>query len=235
MAFALSFPCGCHVHKWELNHWNLQHWNTLEIPIAVICAFWWWFMTHVRSALSGCFSQCLGTGNTMLLIELLPSHPISMVGHTAFWGLAESHLIPPPSLYSREGSSHLGSAPPSDMVNSKSVVGFKPGKSGVVLGYNVDWFSHQVIRDFIAQSQIYPGLTGKVSTLTHFPPAPGCKDYYFLDQAVKAFEHCLYPIIMDSVYSPELDASCDEADAIPSSVSSWFLCCFSTISDTSML
>ena len=49
--------------------------------------------------------------------------------------LAENHLIPPVSLYGREGSSFLARAPPDDVVNSKSVAKVIPGDSGVVISY----------------------------------------------------------------------------------------------------
>ena len=39
-------------------------------------------------------------------------------------------------------SSFTGSAPSSDIVNSESVVGVKPGNSGVLLRYIVDQFTH---------------------------------------------------------------------------------------------
>ena len=60
-------------------------------------------------------------GSIMLLIQLTPSHssiPWNM------GGLAESHPIPPTFLYGRDGS-FLGCVPPSDIVNSKSVLGVK--------------------------------------------------------------------------------------------------------------
>ena len=54
------------------------------------------------------------------------------------------------------------------MVNSESVVGIKLGDSGVVIRCQVDEFIHAWLVDcFIAQSHIYLGFTGKVSTLTH--------------------------------------------------------------------
>ena len=55
------------------------------------------------------------------------------------------------------------------------------------------------------------------------PLDPGYKDYSFLDQEVEGFEHGLDSILTDSPDTPELDASFDDADAVPSSVSSGFL------------
>ena len=54
----------------------------------------------------------------------------------------ESHLIPPPSIHDGEGSSFPGLVPSDDEVNSDSLMGVKPGDSGVVIGYQVDEFSH---------------------------------------------------------------------------------------------
>ena len=63
-------------------------------------------------------------------------------GAYRFGGLAESHPIPSPSLHGGEGSSFPGLVPSNDTVNSESMVGFKPGDSGVVIGYHVDEFNH---------------------------------------------------------------------------------------------
>ena len=59
-------------------------------------------------------------------------------GAYSSWGLEESHLIPPSSQIGREGFSFPGLVPPNDMINSKSVVGTKPGDSSVVIGYQLD-------------------------------------------------------------------------------------------------
>ena len=45
----------------------------------------------------------------------------------------ESHLIPPPSLHDRKGSSFPGLVPSDGTVNSESVMGIKPDDSGVVI------------------------------------------------------------------------------------------------------
>ena len=110
------------------------------------------------------------------------------------------------------------------MVNSESVMGIKPGDSSVVIGYQFDeftctWSAEQCV----SCSYIYPGFTGKVSSLTHFPLEPGCEDYAFLDQAVADFEQGLDSILTDSLETLELDTTLDEPDIITSSVSSRFL------------
>ena len=85
-------------------------------------------------------------------------------------GSIESHLIPLPFLHDGEGSSFPGLVPSDDAVNSDSVMGIKPGDSGVVIGYQVDEFTCTwSAEQFVAYSHIYPGFTGKVSSLTHFP------------------------------------------------------------------
>ena len=54
-----------------------------------------------------------------------------------------------------------------------------------------------------------------------------------MDEAFADFEHGLDSILLDSVDTPELEASFNEADAIPFSVSSEFPCLVSTFSDNS--
>ena len=75
----------------------------------------------------------------------------------SFWGIAESHLIPPPSPHGREGSSFPGLVLPNDTVNCESMVAMKPSDSGVVVGYQVGEFTHTWMAEhFIAHSHIYP-------------------------------------------------------------------------------
>ena len=146
----------------------------------------------------------------------------------------ESHPIPLPSLHNGERSSFLGLVPSDDMVNSESVMGIKPGDSSVVIGYQVDEFTCTwSAEQFVACSHIYPGFTGKVSPLTHFPMKPGCEDYAFLYQAVADFEQGLDSILTDSLETLELDSSLDEPDVITSSISSGFLHLVSAPSDNS--
>ena len=103
------------------------------------------------------------------------SQPIG--GVYGLGGSIESHLIPLPSLHNGEGYSFPGLVPSDDAVDSDSVMGVKPGDFGVVIGYWVDeftciWSAEQ----FVACSHIYPGFSGKVSSLTHFPLESGCED-----------------------------------------------------------
>ena len=91
-------------------------------------------------------------------------------------GSIESHPIPLPSLCDGEGSSFPGLVPSDDVVDSDSVMGIKPGDSSVVIGYQVDEFTQTWSAEgFVACSHIYPGFTGKVSSLSHFPLEPGLR------------------------------------------------------------
>ena len=147
-----------------------------------------------------------------------------------------SHLILPPSLHAGEGSSFPGLVPSEYMVNSESVMGIKPGDSGTMSGYQVDKFTCTWSAElFMAHSHIYPGFTGKVSSLSHFPLELGCDDYSFLDQAMADFEQGLDSILTDSLETPELDPSLDEPDAVSSSVSFMCVHSVSTLSDNSKL
>ena len=95
----------------------------------------------------------------MLLSLLFPSHPIYMVGHT---GLGAWQRVTP-SLHGGERSSFPGLVASDDTVDSESVMGIKPGDSGVVIGYQVDEFTCTWSAEwFVAHSHIYPGFTGKV-------------------------------------------------------------------------
>ena len=146
----------------------------------------------------------------------------------------ESHLIPPPFLHDGKGSSFPGLVPSDDMDNSESVMGIKPGDFGMVIVYQVDEFTHTwSAEQFVACSHMYPGLTGKMSSLTHFPLELGCEDYASLDQGVADFEQGLDSILTDSLETLELDTFLDEPDVITSSVSSGFLHLVSTLSDHS--
>ena len=69
-----------------------------------------------------------------------PSHLYH--GAYSFGGLAEIHPIPLPSLHGEEGSSFPGLIQSDDMVNSESVLGIKSGDSGMLIGYQVDEFTH---------------------------------------------------------------------------------------------
>ena len=116
---------------------------------------------------------------TLCRVEHSATHsavPQSIGGVYSLGGSMESHPIPLPSLCDGEGSSFPGLVSSDDAVYSDSVMGIKPGDSGVVIGYQVDEFTHTwSAEQFVAHSHIYPGFTGKVSSLTHFPLNQGVR------------------------------------------------------------
>ena len=144
--------------------------------------------------------------------------------HTAL-GAWQSHPIHLPSLHGRKDLLFQVVFPPVTQLTSESVVGIKPGGSGVVIWYQADQFTYTWSTGcFIAQSHIYPSFMAKVSTLTYFPLEPRCEDYSFFDQALEDLEDGLDSIPLDSVNTAQLDSSFDETESMPSSVSSGILC-----------
>ena len=106
------------------------------------------------------------------------------------------------------------------MVDFELTVGVEPGKSSVVIGYQV------LLAPGLQSSllRIPTFILGKVSSLTHFPLELRCEDYSFLDHAIADFEEGLDATLTDSIETLEFDTSLDEPDAITSSFSSGFLC-----------
>ena len=101
-------------------------------------------------------------------------------GSYTFEGWAESHPIPPPFLHGGKGSSFPGLVPPNVMVNSESMVGIKPGDSGVVIEYQVDEFTHTWFVDqFVACSHIYLGSWVRCHQLTIFHLNQGVRIIHF--------------------------------------------------------
>ena len=163
----------CHIHLWRLNFWGLYCCNTLEFTcdkhVQPVDGHQPTPSMH-RVAVP---STTLSRGSLLLLNQLFPSHPIYMLGYTV-WGLAESHLITLPSLLGGEKSSFPAFVPSDDMVDSESAMDVKPSGSGVVIGCQVDEFTHTWSAEwFVAHSHICPGFTGKVSALT--PLSPGTR------------------------------------------------------------
>ena len=136
----------------------------------------------------------------MLCSLLFPCHPIYMVGHATLgaWQRVTWSLCLPCMV--GEGSSFPGLVPSNDVVDSESVMGIKPGNSGVVIGYQIGEFARTWSAEwFVAHSHIYLGFNGMVSSLTHFPWNWVVKIILFLDQAVADFENGLDSILTDSL------------------------------------
>ena len=68
-----------------------------------------------------------------------PSHLYGWAYSLGAWQRVTQSLCHPYMM--GEGSSFPGLVPLDDMVNSKSVMGIKPGDSSVVIGYQVDEFT----------------------------------------------------------------------------------------------
>ena len=156
-----------------------------------IYAYWWWSVANANNASSGCFSHSF---------ELMPHSSVPRPFHQygvaySSGDLTESHPIPLPSLHCRKGSLCPVCVPPIDRVDSESGVDIKPGDSGLVIGYQVNEFTHTwSAAHFIAQSHISCFYLWGVNA-NHFPLEPGCEDYSFIDQAVKDLEHGLNSIL----------------------------------------
>ena len=96
-------------------------------------------MAHARGALNSCCLHCFEKRGCQTLQPAV-IQPFTQHGGAHFGGLG-SHMIHLPSLHGEERSAFLGLLPHNDMVNSKSVVGFKPDDSGLVIGYQIEEFT----------------------------------------------------------------------------------------------
>ena len=85
---------------------------------------------------SGCCCHCFDKGEPSATQSAVLQPFQLYSGAYNFGGLAESHLIHPPSLNGGEGSLP-GFVPSNDMVDSEFVVGIKLGDCGMVIGYQV--------------------------------------------------------------------------------------------------
>ena len=84
-------------------------------------------------------------------------------------------------------------------------------------------------------SHICSGFIGKVSRLTHLQLNQGVRITHFWNKESKTLSMALILSPQTLVNTPKLNASFDKADAMPSSVSSEFLCLVSNNSDNSRL
>ena len=155
-----TFRChaGCCSYLLGLSYWGLQHCNPLEL----ICGRHMCHLVMVIGPHQVCTEWLLPPlpwvgGKLLLLIQLFPSHPIYMVGHTA---LVVGRESPDPCTCPAwwEGSLFPGFVPSYDTVNSDSVMGIKPCDSLQVGDWVSGWWvcSHQVCRAFCC---LFPGLS----------------------------------------------------------------------------
>ena len=122
----------------ELNHWGLQCQNS-GICLTVVCVSWYWFIAHARVYPVAAPPLLCVWGFLMLS----SNHSINMVRNIALSAWL-SHVIPLLLLYGGQMSPIPGLVPPNYMVNCNSLVGIKPGDSGVVIGY---WVCNVTLKD----------------------------------------------------------------------------------------
>ena len=58
MFSAFRYHAGCHIHQCGLNFGVCTIAAFCSIPMAGICAAWWWSSAHARNALHGCSLHC---------------------------------------------------------------------------------------------------------------------------------------------------------------------------------
>ena len=110
------------------------------IPLAGF-TFWVWSEIHAAMHWVAVLSTALSRWEPHAA-ELGVLQPLQKYGGAySLGGLAEGIPIPLSSFHGGKGSSFPCLVPPDDTVESKSVVGMKPGDSTVVIGYWVDEFS----------------------------------------------------------------------------------------------
>ena len=140
-----------------------------RILMVGICTFWCGFLAHARGTPGSYTSYPLSR------VALCYSNNCSPHIYVFWWGIQLWGLIV--TLHTWWWGPLV---PLDDTVNSKSVVGIKPGDSDVVIGYQLDNFSYTwVVEYIVAMSQIYLWFMDKVSTLAHFPLELGCENYTF--------------------------------------------------------
>ena len=148
---------GCDIHPWGIHHWVLHSYNPLEFTHGRHMCNLVMVMVPLQVCTVNVPSTTLSWGKPSATQSAVPQPSHLYGGAYSFGGLADSHLIPLPSLHSGEGSSFLGLVPSGDTVDSESVMGIKPGDSGVVIRYQVDdpgeglW----LIPTFILGSQVW--------------------------------------------------------------------------------
>ena len=125
--------------------------------------------------------------------QLSSGHLISLVGQTAFGAqqrATQSLLLP---LNGREWSVQ-GLVLHYDTINSESVLSIKSGHCSVVIGYQIDAFSHTWSAEcFIVWSHINPWFTGKLSAVTHVLLELTSEYYFFQTKLSKTLSKVYIP------------------------------------------
>ena len=143
--------------------------NSRVHQVAVSLLLWRGIPQAIQSAVFQPFSQ-YGGGHT----ALGTSRVTWSSAFTTSWGVLSSLV------------------PPDDMVNW-ILVDVKHGDSSVMIGYQVDQFTHTWLLEYFVLSNIYLGFMGKMSTLTYFLLEPGYEDCSFLTKLLQALSMILNP------------------------------------------
>ena len=199
-----AFRChaGCHIHLWGLNNWGLHYCKPLELPHGRhMCQLVMVIGTHqVCTEWLSPPLLWVGGASSYSFSCPQPSHLYGVV--YSFGGLAESHSIPP--LHCMVGRGLLFEVWFHLMTQLTLNLCWALNLVILVwwLGMRLLSLLTPILQSSVLHSHIYPGFTGKVSSLTHFPLEPGCEDYSFLDQAVADFEQGWDSILIDSIKTP---------------------------------
>ena len=159
----------------------------------------------------------------MLPTQLYLATPF-ISGAYSFGGLAESHLIPPPSLHGRKG--------PLFQVVYHPVLWLTLNLWLVLNLLILEWWCGIRLMNLLnLDGRVLHCMITHLSWFhrqgVHVNPLPNQSRLWgllLLDPSVDDFEHGLDSILTDSTDTTKLDASFDEADTIPSSVSSNIFC-----------
>ena len=191
ICFLLSGSKAC--SPMGLNWWDFHHSNPSEYMHGTICVCGtchehtkWLFPPLIWVRGASYYSSCHSVIQSIWWsIQLWGPGRVT-------WSLCLPHIW--------EGSSLPGFVPTSGMFDLESAEGIKFGDSSVVIGHQVDEFTHTLSAVFCCQIIHLPWVH-KQSVNSHVPLEPGCEDYSFLDQAVADFEQGLDSILTYSVQS----------------------------------
>ena len=117
--------------------------------MAAICASWYLYVAHARSALSSCCLYCFKLGEPHATGNLSSSHSVNIVGHTALG--AQQMVTQSLQLPYTVGKGILLKVLFLPVTQSTlNLLAIKSGDSGVVIGYQADEFTHMWLAEHIA-------------------------------------------------------------------------------------
>ena len=133
MLSAFRYHAGCLIHQWGLSHWGLHYCSLLDHTHGRHMCSLVMVFGPCKECTEWLLSPLLWVGWASCYSISCPPAFQSIWCGIQLWGAWQSHLISPPSLHGGEASSFPGLVPPHNKVDSKSVLGVKPGNSGVVI------------------------------------------------------------------------------------------------------